>query len=868
MADQGPQLDPTQVRPLLALGPPTVGAIPTNPEYRPAMPPRPNRPSRQRQGQRLTPQFRALQEALAADTTELAESTNAPDPEFVVVFEVAGTIERFMRAAQGIEGIDFITDFVGAGIEPDEEFYNVDDDGGPIETSVHQTLYLVMANAQAIDELVRLFELYQADKSVTFETGLAPLKALFDELHTVRRWGAADRVAETGLLEDWEERLDLIGDNGVVRVEIELVWRATPADRSAAAASVEAALGSGTVMSRSQIPAIQYHAILADVPAADVQSVLNDGPSAIELLQADDVLFVSPARPMSLSTGLGEDRGALSVDTSPPTEPPVAALLDGLPLANHDLLQGRLSIDDPADRSDRYSPSQCGHGTSMASLILHGDLSDPGPALRSQLYVLPVMIPHEWAPQVELVPPDELFVDVIHVAFQRMFGGPEPAAPSVRVVNISLGDPGRVFDRRLSPLARLLDYFAHRYNLLIVVSAGNQGVVDPTVPADVLDDPVALDSAVRRSLHASARHRRMISPAEAINVLTVGATHADSSLVTPPDSIVDPLVEGSVATYSPQGSGFRRSPKPEILAPGGRAMALKPIGEGGEVVLEPAYTEATGPGVQVAAPTQPGATNGTLYTTGTSNSAALVTRNAVALFDALKTLSSESGEPEFPAEQYHPVLAKALLVHSAVWPEAAEQWAEDMDADGNTRRRLLTQHVGFGVLAPERIVGATPQRVTLLGAGAIANNKRHSFRFPLPPGMASAVGWRRLVVTLAWLTPTVPNTQRYRTAELSFGSPRDDLRIKPTQADHVMNGKGTVLHEVLEGRKAAGYTADTDLAIDVDCKVRVGKLERGEGVRYGLAVTLEVGPEIQVDVHNEVRDRLRTQVRQTVQARG
>ena len=864
MADQGPQLDPTVGRPLLAFGPPTVGAIPTNPDYRPAMPPRPRRPGRTRQGQRLTPQFRALQEALAADTTELSESTNSPDPEFVVVFEVAGTIDRFMRAAQGIEGINFITDFVGAGIEPDEEFYNVDDDGDPVETSVHQTLYLVMANAQAIDELVRLFELYQADRNVTFETGLAPLKSLFDELHTVRRWGAADRVAETGLIEDWQERLELIGANGVVRVEIELVWRGTASDRSAAAASVEAALGEGTVKSRSQIPAIQYHAILADVPAADVQSVLDEGPSAIELLQADDVLFVSPARPMSLATGLGEDRGAFSVDTSAPTEPPVAALLDGLPLANHDLLKGRLSIDDPADRSSRYSPSQCGHGTSMASLILHGDLSDPGPVLRSQLYVLPVMVPHEWAPDTELVPPDELFVDVIHVAFAHMFGEPEPAAPSVRVVNISLGDPGRVFDRRLSPLARLLDYFAHRYNLLIVVSAGNQSVVDPTVPAEVLDDPVALDSAV----HVSARHRRMVSPAEAINVLTVGATHADSSTVTPPESIVDPLVEGSVATYSPQGAGFRRSPKPEILAPGGRAMMLKPVGDGPDVRLEPAYTEATGPGVQVAAPNQPGATNGTLFTTGTSNAAALVTRNAVALLDTLKTLPNEPGEPEFPAEQYHPVLAKALLVHSAVWPEAAEQWAEDMDADGNTRRRLLTQHVGFGVLAPERIIGASPRRVTLLGAGAIANNKRHSFRFPLPPGMASAVGWRRLVVTLGWLTPTVPNTQRYRTAELSFGSPRNDLRIKPTQADHVMNGKGTVLHEVLEGRKAAGYTDDTDLAIDVDCKVRVGRLERGEGVRYGLAVTLEVGPEIQVDVHSEVRDRLRAQVRQTVRARG
>lgn len=830
------------------------------------MPPRPRRPSRDRQGRRLAPQFRTLQSALASDTTELSETTNSPDPEFVVVFEVAGTIDRFMHAAQKIEGLDFITDFVGDGIDPDEEFYNVDDDGEPTDEPVRQTLYLVMTNVQAIEELVRLFELYQGDKDVKFERGLTPLKNLFDELHTVRRWGAADRVAETGLLTDWQEHLDLIGQHGSVRVEIELVWRAGDGDRGAASTAVQAALGSGTLISETQLAAIAYHAILADVPASDVVAVLENGPEAIDLLLANDVLFVSPARPMSLITGLGEEHPDLEVDNTAPTEPPVAALLDGLPLANHDVLKGRLTIDDPADRSSSYSPSQCGHGTAMASLIVHGDLSDPGPAIRSRLYVQPVMIPHEWVPATELIPPDQLFVDVLHIAFQRMFGGKEPAASSVRVVSLSLGDPARVFDRRLSPLARLLDHFAHRYNLLIVVSAGNQGAVAPIVPADALDDPVTLDSAVRRSLHTDARHRRMISPAEAINALTVGATHADASQAMPPASVLDPLLEGSVASYSPFGSGFARSPKPELVAPGGRAVTLRPIDPTGDVTLEQAFTEATGPGVRVAAPTQPGATNGTLFTTGTSNSAALATRSAIEVLDTLANLTNDADEPSFPDEQYHPVLAKTLLIHSATWPEDAARWAEDLGANGNTRRRLLTQYVGYGVLAPDRVASAAPKRVTLIGAGSIANNKRHSYRFPLPAGLATPVGWRRLIVTLTWLSPIVANTQKYRTASLSFSSPRDTLRIAPIEADHVMNGKGTVLHEVLEGRRAAGYTADASLSIDVDCRVRVGKLERGEGVRYGLAVTLEVGPDIQVDVHSQVRNRLREEVRQTVQA--
>ncbi len=166
---------------------------------------------------------------------------------------------------------------------------------------------------------------------------------------------------------------------------------------------------------------------------------------------------------------------------------------------------------------------------------------------------------------------------------------------------------------------------------------------------------------------------------------------------------------------------------------------------------------------------------------------------------------------------------------------------------------------------------AAPHRVTLIGAGSFgSNNKRQTFEFPLPPGLSSPTGWRRLTVTLAWLTPTVSSTQQYRVAALSFGSPRDDLRVKPVQVAHFMNGKGTVQHEVLEGQSAAGYTADAMLTINVDCRVQVGRLWPESPVRFGLAASLEVGPEIQVDVFQQTQQRLRerTRTRVVAQARG
>jgi hypothetical protein len=85
-------------------------------------------------------------------------------------------------------------------------------------------------------------------------------------------------------------------------------------------------------------------------------------------------------------------------------------------------------------------------------------------------------------------------------------GSAPPSAQNVRIVNISLGDPARVFVRRMSPLATLLDWLAHRDNLLILVSAGNHPR-PPVVSADALDD----EDAVR----AEMRHSRMDAPPSA-----------------------------------------------------------------------------------------------------------------------------------------------------------------------------------------------------------------------------------------------------------------------------------------------------------------------------------------------------------------
>ena len=102
MADTGPPA--VEGRPLLAFGQPATGGIP--PRDAPPRIPRVRTPGPGRQGARLAPQFQALQDALAGQRAQLAESTDASDPELVVVFDLAGTVDGFLRACQGIDGLD------------------------------------------------------------------------------------------------------------------------------------------------------------------------------------------------------------------------------------------------------------------------------------------------------------------------------------------------------------------------------------------------------------------------------------------------------------------------------------------------------------------------------------------------------------------------------------------------------------------------------------------------------------------------------------------------------------------------------------------------------------------------------------------
>lgn len=537
----------------------------------------------------------------------------------------------------------------------------------------------------------------------------------------------------------------------------------------------------------------------------------------------------------------------------------MVALVDGLPLERHEVIKGRMWIDDEDDLSSRYKPHQQLHGTGMASLIIRGDLSLDGAPLPRPIYVRPIFVPYEDYNQnvCEKTPDDQLLIDVVHRAVQRIV----ITAPTVKVVNLSLGNSWQPFYRQLSPLARLLDWLAWKYQILFLVSAGNQGrSIEPAL--DTTDiSKVSNEDMIAKTLEAlrcDQVNRRPFSPAEAMNVLTVGAVHADGSTCPNGDRRVD-LLRGArlPSPLSTVASGFNRSIKPDILFPGGRQL----YSPSPSTALPPQFTVSTSsrpPGVCVAAPgTRPGELNRTVHTRGTSNATALATRTAALIYERLIELRSEPGGDRL-TEEYVAVILKALLAHGASWGKAAdtiEQVFSATVADWREMLRLKARFLGHGEVDPQRSMFSTDQRVLMLGWDSLEHKGAHDYRVPLPPSLSGKGVKRRLTVSLAWFSPINPWHKNYRTALLWFAPDNELLALEKRDLDAEHSRRGTLQHQVFEGRKVRAFTDGDTLNIKVSCAEAAGSLVGA--VQYAIAATLEIAGEVNLPIFDEMRSRIR-----------
>ena len=855
-------------RPLLKLPEP----IPFEPRPGPRGGPRVILPPRTRQVERLTPRFERLMRVFA-DSDALLELRNDPTsiaPERAVVFEVAGILKDFYAQAADL-GLEYLGDFED-DYEPNEEFYIKD----RTDRSIAGRVYLAMPDVRALRELLSLWRLYKNGRNMP--DGKTAWRDLFSKLIDVRPWGPQDRVPQE-TIDFWKHTLANSPDIPV-RFEIELWFHEDISERDQSFARIEQELQTirGKILQHVVIPEIRYDAALVDLPPNYVNDIINH--EDVNIVRVDEIMFLRPQagaihQPKEHLEGMEGD-GLETKDQIGHREP-IAALLDGLPIQNHTKLDGRIIVEDPDDLSPTYGVDQREHGTSMASLVIHGDLNKRESPIGRPLFVLPVMRLNERG--MERTPNDQLFVDVIYRAIRRIKEGEgdQPAsAPEVVLVNFSLGDEWRPFSRVMSPLGRLIDYLAYEYKILFLVSAGN--VLDSISVRDYQSGtdfenaaPEDREKAILRALDENKAYRTLYSPAEAVNALTIGSAHKGSGFNNNlPASLIDPFTDEKLPNIaSALGLGHRKALKPDLLFEGGRTP-VRIVGVDNNVTIKPATHPARLFGVKSAFPDHRGGIRYEDFTWGTSVATALATRAGHQIHDVIMDEDGGSNHID-TSESYMPLVIKALLVHGASWGSKGAMLDEFFGPRGTgqhvARRDNIARLLGYGVPNISRVLDCTGNRATLLGCGQIDQDSAVLYRIPLPEDLEGERALRTLTITLVWFSPINPRHQGYRMASLDVSEMSENRywivsNRKPHQPTDKTVVRGTVFHERRTGEDASVFVEDGSLQLRISCRATAGDLY--ESVPYALAVSFEVEIGAGIQVYEQIRNRLETQVRATV----
>ena len=825
-----------------------------------------HKPTFAQQKSLISPQFAVLQRAFENGNARMTSSANAVEPEYTIVFETVGNPSEFYTAVNKLKtkypNVEWLME-LSSTCPNNNEFYAIDKKGNRDDTKQLKTkVFCILTNQQALSQILSLWKNYSSNEQFKFESGLTGFKHLFSTLKDVHQWGIQERIEDTGLLEEWNEELKY-NPNNTVRTQIELFYRSSEYKRNSSEQRITNLITSvgGTVISRSLIPEIQYHAILAEIPKAYAQRIL--GREEVELVLADEIMFMKGTG-QTIMVGLSEETDEFASLSAPTRiiKEPIIALFDGMPQENHPLLSNLLLVDDPDSLSSNYPVDERIHGTSMASLILRGQTMNSIKEDIHRIYVRPIMKSQkDWRDIIEeFIPDDFLIVDKIHECVRRLF---EPVAgkvaPSVRVINLSIGISYREYYNLISPLARLLDWLSYKYRVLFIVSAGNHSSdmelgMDFSTYAALPNDKK--NKFVYNYISDNIRRLRFLSPAESMNSLTIGSIFSDNNDGTPLYNMTNLCADNVPSMYGSYGRGINNAVKPDILYPGGRSFIREDVAKREKAKWVVSNTRK--PGIQSAYPNISRQGLGAIgYTFGTSNSAALISNKAAECYDVLNgVFISETGE-SVPYD-YVAVILKAMLAHGASLSELQDDCIDYLSLSGRQIKSDIHKIGGYGVADVEKVKECTKNQITLIGYGDIKQNQAFLYSIPLPFNFHTQKYKRKLTVTLAYFSPIHPSSIKYREKQVWFTLDNGkNIAGKRAEYDYKAVLRGTLQHEIFEAESIQVWDENNSLTIKVNCRGDASDSDADVLIPYALFATFEMAPEYNIDVYQTVVDKVR-----------
>lgn len=788
------------------------------------------------------PTFDRLASVLTRDQSgiELRSDPSALAPERLLVFEVRGSIQPFINAIKRIPGLELIDE---------EELEGDEQDPKP-------TVYLLVPDARALSNIASLWHRWTQGKPLGI--GFAPWRDVFATLRSIRPWGPKDRLQdeERNII---AEEIANKADAERVRLEIELVFRseAHVAEAESGLSNAIVAAG-GRVISRCRITDIGYHAVLAELTVATVRDIISLSPSSIAGL--DPVMHIRP-QSMATTIEVGEAESTIQEELRAIDRPPILALLDGVPVAQHPLLAGALVVEDQFNLEPLALVAGRLHGTAMASLIMWGDRNKSEQRLGRRIHLVPVLGANDRFPD------DRLIIDMIYQAVLAMREGDEPSAPNILIINLSLGNTRKPFQGQMSAWARLIDRLSYRLGILFVISAGNHPA-QFDVPGFTKFSQFECSTEAQRAygtmsaLRKLVTERRLLSPSESVNGVTVGGANVDAVPQAdrrPAYGSIDPFP--NLTTSNPSsalGPGFAKSVKPDILMPGAKEH-MRFVTTGTTLSFKPSGP-ARAHGLKVAAPPRDGVENAEYFTDGTSAAAALASRTCHQIHDALEAAYGDVFSTLPHAQRA--TLLKALLVHTASWPQAASELIKQVLGPLDNRQHVLQRDnirrfLGYGLADPDAAVACAADRATFWASGTLSREQAITVQVPIPICINGQAKLHALYATLAWFTPVLPARQSYRAVRLTLTESDElsSLRVEAAKAqpDQNQSRRGTVFSRRWEGGQGPIVGANQMVTLTVQRQPDQGS-PIDEPIPFAVAVTLTM-PGI-MQIYDEVRARL------------
>jgi len=545
-----------------------------------------------------------------------------------------------------------------------------------------------------------------------------PYAQFFDAIDGIRPLEPRDRVTP--------QLVAAIGESGADKLRIDIeCWH--PGEFDLAREWV-AEIRSGIESATGRVA----DALINDSAGLILLRAYVPGTRIMDIAELDAIARIDvlpqPALPMPTLYGIAAED--LPHAETPGADSPIVGLVDSGVASGHPLIGSSVMASDAIGSGIDDDQDEHGHGTMVASLLLHGDVQG-AIARNSPMRPFCRLVSARVLNAENQFSLDDLWEKDLQEAIIWC------ADHGARIINLSIGERRSPYSPpRQLPGAAIVDDLARRHGLVVVVAAGNSRPADFVHPID--------ESAAHEypKMLLANDMTGLLDPATSLLGLSVGGiTAAAASGAQSSQETLRRLPMGKPNWPSPitrRGPGPGESIKPEVVERAG-TLGI----ENGTLVSNDPELGVVGACAQAGRLLR--------WDVGTSYAAPLVSRVAAGVVARF---------PGFSAE-----LVRALVLLSAERVPFADNLEEGSDSLRRQAERIL---VGYGRPSIGRATESTSHRALLVAEGSIPVNGVHIYEIPVPSSFMSSGGAGGLDIALAYSPRTRVRRLDYMASRMEF----------------------------------------------------------------------------------------------------